>query len=157
MPFPHSYVELVGHRAWPSRHAPIPCADRSIHRWGEVHQWLLGEGKRIPRSGEEQKLYGNFAKALRKYLRPRVYIYLCVCACVGMCVDLFVYLTDPRRTARRTRHGGSSTCWPERKTAAITGIAASSSGKAAAISASSLVLRRIAWRAALPEDPGDLE
>lgn len=97
---------------------------------------------------ETALLYGNFAKALRKYLRPRVYI-----RAVCVCVDLLVYLTDPRRAARIAPSrkliylltGEKNCCYhPESP--------ASTSGKAAAISASSSVPRRIAWRAALSGD-----
>lgn len=125
MPFPKFLRRnWPDNRALPSHLAPIPRADRSIRRWCEVYRWLLRwrqTDSSFVGGQETASLYGNFAKAVRKYLRPRVYIRACVW--VSVYTDLSVYLTDSRRAARRTRHGSSSTCWPERKTAAIAGIA----------------------------------
>jgi len=86
---------------------------------GEVYRRLLDEGKRISRLEE-----GRNCLAVRQLRKSAPQIFAATRIHPrGVCVDLLVYLTDPRRAGRRTRHGSSSTCWPERKTAAITGIA----------------------------------
>lgn len=91
MPFPHSYVELVGHRAWPSRHAPIPRADRSIHppvRWGTPV---------ITRWRQTDSSFGGRAETVRQLresasqIFAATCIYLCVCVCEYVCRSLRLF------------------------------------------------------------------
>jgi len=94
-PFPYFYAKLTGHHAWSSRLTPTsPCG--SICQWCEVYRWLLGEGKRIPPSGE-----GRNCLAIRQLRESALQIFTATRIYPRrVCVDLLVYLTDPRRAAR---------------------------------------------------------
>lgn len=120
-----SYIptpELVGQPALgrvASHRFPMPI-DRSASDVRYTGDYS-GEGKRIPLSWEGRNCLRRTATSRKRSANICGHAYISVC--VSVCADLFVYLTDSRRAARRTRHGSSSTCWPERKTAAIAGIA----------------------------------